>query len=373
MKTRVLFVGRTRYRLPLPSWLERKWDAVGDALELPRARECCGRDALARPRFELIRRSAAARRLRVLRAAALPRSARDPALPARRDRRRGPAHRDARHARATARRRSTREGDPRGARRLAALDAPLRLAAAAAAVAARRRARPLRPSATPTRCARSRPTRRRSCGRARRAARRPSFPTYIDLSVVPERPPRPLPERPTALFVGVLERYKNVDGLVAAWRRVADRAAGGAARRRRQGPDATARSRSSPPSCRERRADRTSCRRRRVARALDDATVLVLPSRSEGLGRVVIEAFARGRGVVGSRAGGVLDLVDDGRQRAARRSGGRRRARRGAHPRALDTRRRGAARRGRLGALRRLELDRRRVRRPHEGARRRPL
>ena len=33
MKPRVLFVGRTRYRLPLPSWLERKWDAVGDELD----------------------------------------------------------------------------------------------------------------------------------------------------------------------------------------------------------------------------------------------------------------------------------------------------------------------------------------------------
>src|SRR5207302_601389 len=49
-----------------------------------------------------------------------------------------------------------------------------------------------------------------------------------------------------------------------------------------------------------------------VARALDDATVLVLPSRFEGLGRVAIEAFARGRGVIGGRAGGLLDLVDDG-------------------------------------------------------------
>ena len=42
--------------------------------------------------------------------------------------------------------------------------------------------------------------------------------------------------------------------------------------------------------------------------------MLVLPSRHEGLGRVVIEAFARGRGVVASRAGGILDLVDDGVQ-----------------------------------------------------------
>src|SRR4029077_10412333 len=47
-----------------------------------------------------------------------------------------------------------------------------------------------------------------------------------------------------------------------------------------------------------------------VARALDESWALVLPSRSEGLPRVVIEAFCRGRGVVGSRAGGIPDLVE---------------------------------------------------------------
>jgi glycosyltransferase involved in cell wall biosynthesis len=49
-----------------------------------------------------------------------------------------------------------------------------------------------------------------------------------------------------------------------------------------------------------------------VARALDESTCLVLPSRSEGMGRVLVEAFCRGRAVVGSRVGGIPDLVEDG-------------------------------------------------------------
>ena len=42
--------------------------------------------------------------------------------------------------------------------------------------------------------------------------------------------------------------------------------------------------------------------------------MLVLPSWPEGLGRVVIEAFSRGRGVVATAAGGIPDLVEDGRE-----------------------------------------------------------
>jgi glycosyltransferase involved in cell wall biosynthesis len=49
-----------------------------------------------------------------------------------------------------------------------------------------------------------------------------------------------------------------------------------------------------------------------IARALDEATCLVLPSRSEGLGRVLIEAFLRGRPAVARRVGGIVDVVEDG-------------------------------------------------------------
>src|SRR4051794_32222642 len=138
-----------------------------------------------------------------------------------------------------------------------------------------------------------------------------SFPTYTDLSAFTEGPVQPLPERPTALFIGMLEAYKNVDGLADAWRDVVRRLpearlvlVGNGARRAvvealvAELPDNVEWHPELPPS--------------EVAGKLDDATLLALPSRSEGLGRVVIEAFARGRGVVAARVGGIPDLVRDG-------------------------------------------------------------
>src|SRR5205823_3819584 len=53
-----------------------------------------------------------------------------------------------------------------------------------------------------------------------------TFPAFMDLEAFLERPPVPLPQQPVALFVGVLEPYKNVDGLAAAWRLAAPRLPG---------------------------------------------------------------------------------------------------------------------------------------------------
>jgi glycosyltransferase involved in cell wall biosynthesis len=136
------------------------------------------------------------------------------------------------------------------------------------------------------------------------------FPAFMDLEPF-LGPTLPLPTPPRALFVGVLEHYKGIDELAEAWRAVAAKV-----------PTATLHlvGRGTRREVVERLVadlpDRTrwteALPTEGVARALDAATVLVLPSRSEGMGRVLVEAFCRGRPVVASRVGGIVDLVRDG-------------------------------------------------------------
>ncbi len=137
------------------------------------------------------------------------------------------------------------------------------------------------------------------------------FPAYVDFTTFLEEPPQPPPERPGALFVGVLERYKNVDGLAAAWRLAAPRV-----------PDArlliigSGRESETIERLVAELPEQTTWVARvpqpEIARALDASSVLALPSRSEGLPRIVIEAFCRGRPVIGAHAGGIPDIVEDG-------------------------------------------------------------
>jgi glycosyltransferase involved in cell wall biosynthesis len=137
------------------------------------------------------------------------------------------------------------------------------------------------------------------------------FPAYMDLAAFTTRPVEPLPERPRALFVGVLERYKAFDVLADAWGRVAAEL-----------PEAVLHvvGRGTLEPLARRLVEELPGRvewspvltAREVADALDRATALVLPSRSEGMGRVVIEAALRGRGVVASRVGGIPDVAGDG-------------------------------------------------------------
>lgn len=137
------------------------------------------------------------------------------------------------------------------------------------------------------------------------------FTTYTDLTAFAEAPVQPLPERPSAVFVGVLERYKNVDGIAAAWRLAAPRV-----------PDARlllVGDGRMPEPFERLVADlpgQTEWIRRlstpEVVQALDDSWALLLPSRSEGTPRVILEALCRGRAVIGGRVGGIPDAVHDG-------------------------------------------------------------
>lgn len=311
MRPRVLFVGRTRYRLPLPEWLRKKWDAIGARFDY-RVLASAEPGARGSGDFELVPPLAprtldglafyALLPLRVRRAIAHFRPhvivAENPYVAA-----------AALAARALVPRPKPRvivevHGDWRTATRL--YGSPhrrvLSLLADAIARAALRRADAVRAlSGFTARLAEE------TSGRPVAAA----FPTFSDLGLFAERSPEPLPDTPTALFVGVLEPYKNVDGLAAAWRRVAIEIptarlvlVGRGSRRPvvdalvAEFPGRVEYAAELPPE--------------QVAGRMDETWVLVLPSRYEGLGRVVIEAFARGRGVVASGQGGILDLVRDG-------------------------------------------------------------
>lgn len=137
------------------------------------------------------------------------------------------------------------------------------------------------------------------------------FVAFVDLELFLDRPPEPLPHVPAALFVGVLELYKNIDGLARAWRLAAPRLPGAQLRLVGRGSRRAA----VDELVAELPAQTTHTERleqSEIVRALDATTVLVLPSRSEGLPRIVIEALARGRPIVAERGGGIPDVVEDG-------------------------------------------------------------
>jgi glycosyltransferase involved in cell wall biosynthesis len=137
------------------------------------------------------------------------------------------------------------------------------------------------------------------------------FPAFMDLELFSERPPVPLPSTPAPLFIGVLELYKNIDGLARAWRTAAERLPGVQLRlvgrgSRRDIVERLVRDLPAQAVWTERLTQPE------IAEAIDQATCLLLPSRSEGLGRVLIEAFLRGRPAVAMDVGGIRDVVEDG-------------------------------------------------------------
>lgn len=142
------------------------------------------------------------------------------------------------------------------------------------------------------------------------------FPTWTDFDLFSTPVEGLLPTaftRPRLVYAGVLTRVKGVDVLLEAFSILRSRgrpatlviAGDGPERRRleraarRLGVDGAVRWEGNLP-------------RQRLVQILDEATVFVLPSRSEGLGRVVVEAMARARPVVATSVGGVPDVIVHG-------------------------------------------------------------
>jgi glycosyltransferase involved in cell wall biosynthesis len=305
----VLFVGRTRHRLPLSESQQRKWDALGERFDLRVIGTAADRSEHGDGTFHLHR----------------------PVSPRPLD---GPAFygtlpmRIARELRAFRPDAVVAQSPYEAVAALAAR----RLAAVPTAVIAevhgdwrtfgrlygspaRRLLGPVADRLAPAALRRSDAVRTLSPftdGIVRQAGVEPTlaFTTWSDLGAFTARPRLPLPERPVALAVGVLERYKNVDGIVAAWRLAAPRVPEAMLRLVGEGTgrglvDALV---SELP---EQTTWTPRLTQEEVAAALDDSWCLLLPSRSEGTPRIAMEALCRGRAVLGGRAGGTPDVVRD--------------------------------------------------------------
>ena len=137
--------------------------------------------------------------------------------------------------------------------------------------------------------------------------------TFSEFDAFVADPPTAPPARPSAIFIGSLEPVKAPDVLVAAWKDV-----------HRRLPEARLRLVGGGPMepVLRRQVDAAGLGdvvelvgrvgQQELVRLIDRSTCLVLPSKSEGLGRVVLEAMARARPVVASRVGGIPEVVEDG-------------------------------------------------------------
>ncbi len=294
MKPRVLLVGRTRYALPLSEPLARRFDALRAQLEVRVLAAGDGRDET----FHLVRELPAVDGLAFY--ASLPfrvarelRSFRPDAVLAQSPYEGAAALAARRLVGASTPVVVDVHGDPRTFTRLYGSRARRALSPLGDALARRtiRRADAVRTvSPFTTRI-------------VRELGVEPAdeFPAFMDLGAFAGEP-QPLAGEPQALFVGVLERYKGIDVLLRAW----DRVPAGTLRVVGNGSLSGLVAQSHKVEWSRFLAPE------QVAQALDESWCLVLPSRSEGMGRVLVESFCRGRAVVGTRVGSIPDLVRNG-------------------------------------------------------------
>ena len=143
-----------------------------------------------------------------------------------------------------------------------------------------------------------------------------AFPTWTDIDVFLEACAEGQKDDNLIIYAGVLTRLKGVHFLLDAFAKVNGNAS--AARVSLVGKPED---RSHAQSLRD-QVDRLGLNgsvtfqdhvpQQELARRMARAQVLVLPSLSEGLGRVIVEAMACGTPVIGSRVGGIPEMIEDG-------------------------------------------------------------
>jgi len=138
-----------------------------------------------------------------------------------------------------------------------------------------------------------------------------TFPTFTDLEFFLDRGNAEVGR--TVLFVGYLNEVKGVEYLIRAFRKIQNKGddcrlvIAGNGRIKKDLEDLV------------RELEMIGqvvfageLEREKLAEELEKCRLLVLPSLSEGLGRVLLEAMAVGKPVVASRVGGIPDIVAEG-------------------------------------------------------------
>lgn len=142
-----------------------------------------------------------------------------------------------------------------------------------------------------------------------RGTRESVFHDFVPVSIIDRHPPEEKPE-PYVLLVGAPWYLKGADLLVEAFTRLAP-----------DFPQVKLKILGHNPDAAELRALSAQTSRIEILKAtfhsetlkiISDALILVLPSRCEGLPRVLIEGMAAGLPLIGSAVGGIPTLIHDG-------------------------------------------------------------
>ena len=136
------------------------------------------------------------------------------------------------------------------------------------------------------------------------------IPNGVDIHTFVQRPPRPVGKERTITFVGRLDRYKGVDFLLEAFKRVLSGNRNSRLLIVGTGPD-EALLKKTAVTLNLQEGVHFKGRQEDVLKVLSDTDIFVLPTLSEGMSNVLLEAMSCGLPVVATSVGGNCDLIRD--------------------------------------------------------------